>query len=249
MPEKDDLEHEHELRVLLERSVPRLPAPEERLRRVRERAARSRRRCRVAGTGAAAVTGLVMAGTLLPGFLRGGPGDGAPPASPAPTVSATGTPTGREVRFPDLSDLTLRLPPGWQALAVPGDPASDNLPRGFVADQRIPVRALRPGGVLVSLDLKKFGGLHTKTRNPPELNALDKPTVRCRQVQGTEEYGALLAGPDPGADVGIQVSVCVAGAGASSRIVDDVRDMIAGAHHPAPRPGPEPSKAPPAHEN
>lgn len=108
---------------------------------------------------------------------------------------------------------------------------------------------MRPGGVLVSLDLKKFAGLHTKTRNPPELYALDRPSVPCHQVRGTEEYGALLAGPDPGADVGIQVSVCVAGAGASSRIVDDVRDMIAGAHHPAPGPGPDPTKAPPAHEN
>ncbi|MFC8831468.1 hypothetical protein ACFT9I_39730 [Streptomyces sp. NPDC057137] len=256
---------EHELRVLLERAVPRLPAPEGRLRRVRERAARSRRRRRVAGTAAAAVTGLVVVGTLLPGFLPGGPGEGAPPASPAPTGTATDPAGGRAVRFPDLYDLTLRLPPGWQALAVPRDPASGRQPRGFVASQRVPtvtpacgtgqqatcepVRVLRPGGVLVSLDLKEFSGLHTKAQTPPLLYALDKTSAFCRKLQGTTEYGALLAGPEPGADAGIHVSVCVAGASANSRIVDDVHDMITDADYPALGPGPEPSKAPTAHAN
>ncbi|MFD5895184.1 hypothetical protein [Streptomyces sp. NPDC060366] len=258
-------EQEEELRVLLERAVPRLPAPEERLRRVRERAGRSRRRRRVARTAVVAVTGLVVAGTFLPGFLRGDPGEGAPPASPAPTVTADGATGVRAVRFPDLRDLTLRLPTGWQALAVPGDPAHATDPRGFVADHRVPTiastcgdgqrsgcdpfRALRPGGVLVSLDLRKFTGLHTKVRDPAELYALDEPSPLCRKLKGTQEYGALLAGPDPGADIGIQVSVCVAGAGAGSPILDDVRAMIAGAKYPALGADREPSKAPPAYAN
>ncbi|GGJ80920.1 hypothetical protein GCM10011583_10550 [Streptomyces camponoticapitis] len=257
-------EDERELRILLERAVPRLPAPEERLRRVRERAARSRRRRRAAGTTAVAVAGLVVAGTLLPGFPRGGPDEGAPPAGPAPTVSATDTGAGRPVRFPDLFDLTLRLPPGWQALAVPGDPELGLVSRGYVASQRVPdlftppcpgnpeedcdpVVALRPGGVLVSLDMKKFAGLHTKTQDPATLHTLTNLSVLCRKLTGTEEYSALLAGPDPAADLGIQVSVCAAGAGASSPILDDVRAMIAGAHYPAPGARPEPSTAPTTH--
>lgn len=255
-------EQEQELRVLLERAVPRLPAPEERLRRVRERAARSRRRRRVAGAAATAVTGLAVAGTFLPGFLRGGPDEGAPPASPAPTVTADGGTGGRAVRFPDLVDLTLRVPAGWQALVVPGDPAD---PRGFVASRRVPgtpatcadgprdgcdpYRELRPGGVLVSLDLTKFGGLRTKVRDPAVLYALDAPSLLCRKLKGTEEYSALLAGPDRGVDVGIQVSVCAAGTGAESPILDDVRAMIAGAEYPAPGANREPSEVPPAHAN
>ncbi|WP_329384692.1 hypothetical protein [Streptomyces sp. NBC_01716] len=261
-------DEERELRILLERAVPRLPAPDERLRRVRERAARSRRRRRAAGTTAVAVTGLVVAGTLLPGLLRGGPDGGAPPASPAPTVSATDSEDGRAVRFPDLGDLTLRLPPGWQALAVPGDPARDLVPRGYVASRRVPdtltpacakepetgcepVATLPSGSVLVSLDVKKFRGLDTKTQDPPALHPLARPSALCRKLMGTEEYSALLAGPDPGADVGIQVSVCAAGAGASSPILDDVRAMIAGAGHPASAAGREPSRAPTAqaHDN
>ncbi|MET4926902.1 hypothetical protein P3L51_31885 [Streptomyces sp. PSRA5] len=262
--EEQEEHEEHELRVLLERAVPRLPAPDGRLRRVRARAARGRRRRRVAGTAAAAVTGLVVVGTLLPGFLRGGPGEGAPPASPAPTDTATDTSGGRAVRFPDLGDLTLRLPSGWQALAVPGDPAGGVPPRGFVVGQRVPTiastcareprgcapfRKLRPGGVLVSLDLKKFGGLHTKTQDPPALYALDEPSPICHKLLGTQEYGALLPGPEPGADAGIQVSVCLAGAGTGSPIPDDVRDMIAGADYPEFGAGLQPSTAPPAHAN
>lgn len=257
---------ERELRVLLERAVPRLGAPEERLRRVRERAARSRRRRRVAGTSAAAVAGLVVAGTLLPGFLRGATDEGAPPASPAPTVTDASAPDGRAVRFPYLYGLTLRLPPGWQALAVPADPALGLQPRGIVASRRIPAtaaptcapkpgtdcdpaRTLGPGEVLVTLDRAKFGGLHTKTQDPPELYALDGPSALCRKLLGTEEYGALLAGPDPGVDLGIQVSVCAAGADASSRILDHVRDMIAGADYPAQRASPAPTTAPPTPAN
>lgn len=93
-------EDERELRILLERAVPRLPAPEGRLHGVRERVTRNRRRRRTAGAAAAAVTGLALAGTLLPAVLRAGP-ESTPPASSAPSVtapphtgpSATSTPT------------------------------------------------------------------------------------------------------------------------------------------------------------
>lgn len=54
---------------------------------------------------------------------------------------------------------------------------------------------------------------------------------------------------DGDGDFGIQVSGCVAGAGAGSPILDDVRAMIAGAKYPALGADREPSKAPPAHAN
>lgn len=85
--------------------------------------------------------------------------------------------------------------------------------------------------------------------DPAELYAPDEPSPLCDKLKGTEEYGALLAGPDPGEDVGIQVGVRVAGTGAGSPILDDVRAMIAGAQYPASGANREPSKAPPAHAN
>ncbi|MFE4537881.1 hypothetical protein ACFRKB_22805 [Streptomyces scopuliridis] len=81
-------EDERELRILLEKAVPRLPAPEGRLHGVRERVARNRRRRRTAAAAAAAVAGLALAGTLLPGVLRAGP-EATPPASAAPSVTAS----------------------------------------------------------------------------------------------------------------------------------------------------------------
>ncbi|WP_330174726.1 hypothetical protein OG875_14955 [Streptomyces sp. NBC_01498] len=254
---------ERELRILLERAVPRLPAPEERLRRVRERAARSRRRRRAAGTALVAVTGLVVFGALLPGFPGGGPDGSAPPASPAPTDPDTGA--GRAVRFSGLLGLTLRPPPGWQALAVPADAGSGRTAlRGYVAGRRVPdalapsctgrpgqdcdpAATLLPGSVLVTLDLVKYAGLRAKAQDPPTLHGPAAPSVLCRKLDGTEEYGALLAGPDPGMDLGIQVSVCAAGAGTKSPILDDVRAMIADADYAPSGASPEPREAPTTH--
>lgn len=98
------------------------------------------------------------------------------------------------------------------------DPDRDGDFEAFVAARGPRLLRVACGrGVLVSLDLRKFAGLHTKVRDPAGLYALDEPSPLCHKLMGTEEYGALLAGPDPGADVGIQVSVCVAGTGAGSR--------------------------------
>ncbi|MFJ5684644.1 hypothetical protein [Streptomyces sp. NPDC093099] len=93
-------EDERELRILLQRAVPRLPAPEGRLREVRERVARTRRRRRTGGA-AAAVTGLALAGTLLPGVLRAGE-ESVPPAASAPSVTAA-SPTRPPATGPSLA--------------------------------------------------------------------------------------------------------------------------------------------------
>ncbi|MFJ1582321.1 hypothetical protein ACIOC1_03285 [Streptomyces sp. NPDC088197] len=85
---------EDELRDLLERAVPQLPAPVQRLERVKERALRRRRR-RAVGMSAAVVVAVAAAGTVLPG-LGGAASAPAPPAvvtSLAPPASGSGGPT------------------------------------------------------------------------------------------------------------------------------------------------------------
>ncbi|WP_129772885.1 hypothetical protein [Streptomyces sp. L-9-10] len=150
-------EDERELRILLQRAVPRLPAPEGRLREVRERVARNRRRRRTAGA-AATVTGLALAGTLLPGVLRAGE-ESTPPAASAPSVTAApptrppatgpslapvpdssspsaGDEQAQRTRFAHVAGLLLRLPDTWQALDVPEDARYKQPARGFVSTQR-----------------------------------------------------------------------------------------------------------------
>ncbi|MFI6703894.1 hypothetical protein ACIBJC_33990 [Streptomyces sp. NPDC050509] len=145
-----------ELRVLLERAAPRLPSPEGRLEQVRERVVRGRRRRRTAGAAAAAVTGLVLAGALLPGVLRGGPEQVLPAATvpgpvptvpgPVPTADAsestardrsgeTPPPDGAYVSFPHLRGLTLRPPSRWYTVDLPPDGPSGAPARGFVSSR------------------------------------------------------------------------------------------------------------------
>ncbi|MFE4174420.1 hypothetical protein ACFRR7_20610 [Streptomyces sp. NPDC056909] len=163
--QEQEHEQEQELRILLERAVPRLPAPEERLRRVRERVRRARRRRRTGGAAAAAVTGLVLAGTFLPGVLRGGPqplppaapgpsvtdwrdsaaqdptGQRDPAASQDPTASPTPTPTqeppapGDRYRFEPVAGLVLRLTGDWRALDMPEDGGLKLTALGYVSSE------------------------------------------------------------------------------------------------------------------
>ncbi|MEU6850590.1 hypothetical protein ABZ901_11770 [Actinacidiphila alni] len=145
-PEPADLS-EDELRALLERAVPQLPAPAQRLERVKEKAARRRRR-RVAGVSATAVVAVTAAGLVLPGLRDGGTtGSPAPPAvsrlappasgsstasgaatdrrEPTPTATgpATGPPAATEAvvrhHYPELSGLDLMLPADWGTLTAP----------------------------------------------------------------------------------------------------------------------------------
>ncbi|MFE1959618.1 hypothetical protein [Streptomyces sp. NPDC059479] len=157
-------EQEQELRILLERAVPRLPAPDERLSRVRERVRRARRRRRTGGAAAAAVTGLMLAGTFLPGALRGGP-ESLPPAAPGPSVTerrdltasqgSTESPDrapsrrppapGSLFRFEHVAGLTLQLPENWQAVDMPDDGKLKLAARGYASSEPLTVyRAGQP---------------------------------------------------------------------------------------------------------
>ncbi|MEU7239744.1 hypothetical protein [Streptomyces sparsogenes] len=133
--ERAEALREGEVRALLERGVPRLAAPSQRMRRVRQLVVRRRRRRVVGVVGAAGVAGGVAAAVTLavlghvPGRGPGGSGATAtyqvPAVSPTATgpvatgpaatsPAATGTAaTGPAFRYPGLDGLTVRLPSGW----------------------------------------------------------------------------------------------------------------------------------------
>ncbi|MFE4830954.1 hypothetical protein [Streptomyces sp. NPDC056672] len=240
---------ERELRVLLERAVPRLPAPEGRLRQVRERAVRTGRRRRTAGAAAAAVTGLVLAGALLPDALSGG-SEAVWPAAPVPSVTTRDNAPDSRVGFSEVAGLILRLPEHWQALQTPADLGHEAQARGFASSQRLtayeqpcpaqgldlgtdpggrdclPVRALQRGGALLILVPRTDSYLARKIQQPPVLYRSDDPSPSCRKIHGTTEYSGLLGGT--GAPyTAVSVSLCVAGDAPAT--VADVRAMITGA--------------------
>src|SRR5882757_10189425 len=151
---------EGELRVLLERGVPQLGAPAQRMEQVRARVRRRRRR-RNAGLGATAVLAIAAAGLLIPGL--GGPtGAPVPPAltSLAPPASGVTGPSPTRPGyprhdFPTLAGLSLALPPGWSTLAVPDgafvssqalSPSKTTCPTSLDGFCTPLARALAPGG-------------------------------------------------------------------------------------------------------
>ncbi|MFD7092349.1 hypothetical protein ACFV94_31755 [Streptomyces sp. NPDC059896] len=269
-------EDERELRILLQRAVPRLPAPEGRMRGVRERVTRNRRRRRTAGAAAAAVTGLALAGTLLPGVLHAGeestpPASSAPPVTAAPpgpppatgptvapptvTAPADGAPAdgatpppipgdgqAQRTRFAHVAGLVLPLPDTWQALDMPEDARYKQPARGFVSTQRLvpyeqtcpaddqsqclPVRALPPGGALVTLVAHKGADLSAKVLDPPVLYPSDSPSPACRKLTGTQEFTGLIGGA-PAPYSAVTVTLCVAGDAPGT--VEGARAMVTGA--------------------
>ncbi|MFF3754863.1 hypothetical protein ACFYYH_31205 [Streptomyces sp. NPDC002018] len=217
--------------------MPRLPAPEGRLSRVRERAGRTRRRRRTAAA-TAAVTGLVLAGTLGPDALGRGLGP-ALPAAPAASATSGDSAQDSRVRFSEVAGLTLRLPAHWQALQMPEDLARTARARGFASSQRLtpyerpcpekdltgcpPVRSLQHGGALLTLVPWTDGALADKVLRPPVLYGPDDPSPSCRKIHGTREYSALL-GSGPASRTTVSVTLCVAGDAPAP--VMDVRAMI-----------------------
>ncbi|MEU7040334.1 hypothetical protein AB0A77_04650 [Streptomyces varsoviensis] len=216
-----EADEERELRRLLERAVPRLPAPEQRMRQVRRRVLRRRRR-RAAGLSATVAAAAVAAVLSWPS------------TAPAPTreepVPAASAPTGRPVHYSELLGLGYRLPPGWYAqgpVTRPGDPS----PTAFAATQPLsrrpactektaadapcgPLDALDGGGALVTFGRAPGGESATDTAF--RLQAAKSPTPACRKIGGTRELTAARtvlreASPDlgTGEDRAVTVSVCL----------------------------------------
>jgi hypothetical protein len=215
---------EFELRVLLERAVPQLGAPAQRLERIRERVRRRRRR-RAAGVCAALVAAVGTAGLLLPGAVgtagRAGPAAAPPPRTTAPyaydtprgsaTVPAspggpglattyTGPPS-RLSRFGD-PQVALLLPQRWQGTAV-----KDVV---YLTDGRLtspaPVCAGSPDAYCVPLrqPLDPGGTLlvlrvaHNRSMAGKALTghplSQGELTKSCRAAGGTEQWYVLVPG-------------------------------------------------------
>ncbi|MBV6700511.1 hypothetical protein [Kitasatospora aureofaciens] len=122
-------EEEQELRVLLRQAAPHLAAPDDRMDRIRARAARTRRRRRAAGLGAGLTTGLLAAALAAapaiapspsgPGAL-GAAGTGARTPvpntalpSPGPEPSDAIGPLGPSITFRLFPELVVNVPKGW----------------------------------------------------------------------------------------------------------------------------------------
>ncbi|GGP72705.1 hypothetical protein GCM10010287_36070 [Streptomyces variabilis] len=212
-----DTEEDAELRVLLQRMVPHLEAPADRMRQVRRRV-RLRRQRRAAAAGALAMVGLAL--WLSTGSPRV-PSDAALPAAFPPAEADTNF-----RRYTTVSGLSLTLPPEWRALDVPrGDDTTvvyaavqpltaDRVPTGCgdptgTVDTFTcaPLSALVRGGILVAFEI-----LDGTTSTPPpgtRLTPTPAPGDACRSLGGKLQYAALVLPAPKQARSVLRVSICL----------------------------------------
>ncbi|MFI1091632.1 hypothetical protein [Streptomyces sp. NPDC020917] len=243
----DEREQEQELRALLERAVPQLPAPAQRLESLRARLRRRRRR-RAAGLSGAAALAVALAALLVPGVAGrgpvpstapGGPTAIVPPASgggptttggPAPTADAS----VQTRHFADLGGLDLRLPRGWPVLA-PGGSATAwvasqalALPQGGCAnaldDFCTPLqRVLEGDGVLIQLAFQLNQGMADKARFRHIEVGNETVVTACRSVGGTVQLGTQLTDRS-GSAVVVVATACLSHPGPAQ--LARVRDVL-----------------------
>ncbi|WP_167828506.1 hypothetical protein, partial [Streptomyces palmae] len=255
-PEEWELSAERELRDFLERAVPLLPAPAERIRRVRERA-RVRRRRQAIGGAAVLVAATALTVTLVPWPAPEGPPTRAltryqgprhteepsqpsrtgPPARPsgAPSTPAYSAPPSpgaggggpairavdAPVRYPDLADLTIRVPRGWQALAVVGPGRGQSA--AFAGQQRlaptrhpcltreyscVPVARLEAGRGVIGFRLMRGHFAVAKAEKASELRDA-RLTRGCRVAGGSRELRGWIVVGDRAPNAAVRVSVCL----------------------------------------
>ncbi|WP_144383232.1 hypothetical protein [Streptomyces sp. SAJ15] len=238
--------YERELRVLLDRAVPRLAAPAERMPQIRERVRRRARRRRAAGAAGGVVALAALATLVAPRFGAGGPapGDPGPPVDPVPPAASgtAGRQAGAEVRYPRLGGLTVRLPAGWTALetsasASPGAKAlgfAGNRPREAYgpppchkspAGDCVPLDLLSPGDALVA-----FRPLTDKSPTGeavPGALAERALSAACEEAGATWEAEGRLAVPERRGGGAVRVSVCLTRPGAED--IRRIRDLYASA--------------------
>ncbi|CAG7652072.1 hypothetical protein [Actinacidiphila bryophytorum] len=238
-------EAEDELRVLLERAVPQLPAPAQRLERVRERMRRRRRR-RTAAVGVSAVLA-VAAVVAVPGLVR--PHGGAAPAvvatgGPAPvrTTPVRGpepTPTPRDGYRPDgMQGLVITPPAGWQLLE---DPDTGSV---FLSTQALVLppngcahaldgfctplaRVLKDGGSLVMFHLT-YSKVQAQKLGDVAMPLEDEDVLRsCRTVNGTRQMGRTIVDQAPGSGNAVWAVACMAQPSTAQK--EQVRLLVANA--------------------
>ncbi|MFF7675492.1 hypothetical protein [Actinacidiphila glaucinigra] len=131
---------ERDLPVLLERILPQLALPSDRMAQVRRRIQRRRRRRRLAATASVLAVGCAVVATVLsPAAL--GPGE----HRAVPAAAPTGDPGFERVRLDDpLEGVTVYLPATWHTLSVRDDRGAAV---GFVSSQtlRAPGNGTCPG--------------------------------------------------------------------------------------------------------
>jgi hypothetical protein len=242
---------EDELRVLLERTVPQLPAPAQRLERVRIRMRRRRRRRTAAVTVSAVLA--VAAVVAVPGLVRPQGGGSAPavvatsgPAVVATTPAAGGgkshgpSPTPASpggYRPAGMEGLRLRPPQGWKILE---DPDTDSV---FLSSQSL---VLPEGGCAHALDgfctplarvLASDGVLvmFRLTQSPVQAQKLgafalpledEVPYSACLAVTGTRQMGRTMVGSE-GSGTVVWAVACLAHP--SPAQTTRVRDLIGSA--------------------
>ncbi|NUS84772.1 MAG: hypothetical protein HOY75_19090 [Streptomyces sp.] len=206
--ENRDALSEVELRVRLERGVPRLAAPAQRMRRVQQLVVRRRRR-RVAGVvGAAGVAGGVAAAVTL-GVLGHVPAGGSrDPGATYQVPAASPTGTGPDFRYPGLGGLTVRLPDGWSGRSVWGGegvgtvglagsrPAAVDEEGCAAGIQRycLASHELRRGEGLLVFRLESKKALGATDQRAPLVDT--RPGDSCRLAGGTHELLGWRAAVD-----------------------------------------------------
>lgn len=246
--ESRDALSEAELRVLLERGVPRLPAPAQRMRRVQQLVVRRRR---VAGVvGAAGVAGGVAAAVTLGvlGYVPSGGSRGHGATYQVPAASPTGIGSG--FRYPGLGGLTVRLPDGWSGRSVWGGEEAGTVglagSRPAAVDEEGCAAGIRRY-CLASHELRRGEGLLVfRLESKKALDAIDqraplvdtRPGDSCRLAGGTHEllgWRAAAGGVD-GVD---GASGAASGSGGAAQPTSS-----AGASQSRPSKSAEPSESP-----
>ncbi|MBP0453156.1 hypothetical protein J5Y04_26965 [Kitasatospora sp. RG8] len=203
-----DSEAEHELRVLLQRAAPHLPAPADRMDRIRERADRTRRRRRTAALAAGLTTGLVAAAlaaapALAPGRpatalqpatavppLPGAPAASAPtPAAGSPSVvpsasPSTSLPPGtRPLWFPDIGGVIVDVPAGWSSTVIPSTKPLAST--GYAASEPLGTKASCPPQQADCGPLGRIaeGGALVTITLVDNLNPSGKPSAGMAEVE------------------------------------------------------------------
>jgi hypothetical protein len=241
---------EDEVRALLERVVPHLPAPAQRLDRVRMLVRRRRRRTAAVTVGAVLAVAAVVAvpGAAVP---HGGGTEPAVVATGGPSVAAT-TPAGHRpatdgpratpasdggYRPAGMDGLRLRPPPGWKILP---DPATGSvflssqalvLPEGGCAHALdgfcTPLaRVLAGNGALVMFRLSHSKVQASKFESFEVPLADEEPYSSCRAVNGTRQAGRTMAGSAASGTV-VWATACLAHPSAPQ--LARVRDLLASA--------------------
>ncbi|MBC9714361.1 hypothetical protein H9Y04_17520 [Streptomyces sp. TRM66268-LWL] len=244
---------ERELRELLERTVPRLPAPALRMRRLRERVVRRRRRRTAAAAGSCVAAAAVLAGTLLPD----------PPKDTGPALVPPAASASRDLlRHSELAGLTVELPRGWYGLAVPEDRGNKMRAVAYAAPQPLggggsacardgigvcpPLDRLpESGGALLILTLDRTPTLAGKAQSPPRLDGTSLDGV-CRSIGASRQYYGLAKVPGQ-PDAALAATLCASGGSAAAGEQAEVmRRMLAGVRFAkyASRPPTSATKAP-----